>query len=63
MRRLSVFLLAALSVSANVPDPGTCGPWVSQPDGTAWRLCYDTRNVEYCELRTRGKISTFQCPD
>ena len=63
MRRLSVFLLAALSISASTPNPGTCGPWVSQTDGSAWRLCHDIHNLQYCEVRARGRIAPMQCLD
>ena len=63
MRRLSVFLLAALSVSANVPNPGTCGPWVPQTNGIKWRLCRDVHNNSYCELQRGRTTQPMQCPD
>jgi len=62
MRVLTVIVLAAFSISAKVPDPSTCGPWVSQTNGTKWRMCVDPNNQRYCELKSGRTITRFECP-
>jgi hypothetical protein len=63
MRRIFALGLVALSLSAAVPAPGTCGPWVPQTNGTRWRMCTDLQNQLYCELKMGSKITRFVCPD
>jgi len=63
MRRLLAIVLVGLISTAAAPPPGTCGPWVSQSDGSMWRMCTDLQNHTYCEIRERSKITRFVCPD
>jgi hypothetical protein len=62
MRVLTLLAIAALTVSAQVPVPGTCGPWVPQTNGTKWRMCVDQNDQRYCELKTGQTITRFTCP-
>jgi hypothetical protein len=62
MRRLFLLGLAAVSLSGLAPAPGSCGPWVSQTNGTRWRMCTDFNNQQYCELKTGSRITRFICP-
>ena len=63
MRRLFALALIVLTSTAAAPSPGTCGPWVPQTDGSQWRMCNDTQNQLYCELKQGGKIWRIDCPD
>jgi hypothetical protein len=62
MRRLLALALVALGSTGALPAPGTCGPWVPQPDMTQWRMCTDTQNNQYCEFRDGGRITRIECP-
>jgi hypothetical protein len=62
MRVVTLLAIAALTVSAQMPDPGTCGPWVPQTNGTKWRMCIDQNNQRYCELKQGSAITRFECP-
>jgi hypothetical protein len=65
MRRLFALALIALGTVAAVPappPPGTCGGWVSQTDGTSWRMCTDARDEQYCELKSGGSVTRIVCP-
>ena len=62
--RIPVLLaLISLLSTAEAPPPGTCGPWVSQSDGSKWRMCTDAQKHTYCELKRGSKITRFVCPD
>ena len=60
MRVLTLLAIAALTVSAQTPNPN-CGPWVSQTNGTSLRVCTDSNNQRYCELKSGQKITRFEC--
>jgi len=62
MRVLTLLAIAALTVSAKAPDPANCGPWVSQTNGTKWRMCTDPNNQPYCELKAGSTVTRFECP-
>jgi hypothetical protein len=62
MRVVTLLAIAALTLSARVPDPSNCGPWVSQTNGTKWRMCVDQNNDRYCELKAGRTITRFDCP-
>ena len=62
MRVVTLLAIAALTVSAQMPDPGTCGPWVPQTNGTKWRICTDGQGFRYCELKSGSNISRMVCP-
>jgi len=60
MRVITLLAIAAVTVSARAPDP-TCGPWVPQTNGTSWRMCTDSNNQRYCELKSGQAITRFEC--
>ena len=65
MRRIAFLALVAFVSVAAVPAPpapGTCGTWVPQTNGTAWRMCTDMHNNNYCEYRTGGRVLMMECP-
>ena len=62
MRVLTLLAIAAFTVSAQTPYAATCGSWVSQTDGSEWRMCVDQNNQRYCELRRGGTTTRFTCP-
>jgi len=62
MRVVTLLAIAALTVSARAADPSNCGPWVSQTNGTKWRMCTDQNNQRYCEIKTGSVVSRFECP-
>ena len=63
MSRLVAIVFIALTTTAAAPDPGTCGPWIPNTNGTSWRMCADQQNQIYCELKAGPKISRFVCPE
>jgi hypothetical protein len=63
MRALTLIVIAALGISAKIPEPSTCGPWVPQTNGTKWRMCTDANSQTYCEMKTGRTVSRFQCGD
>jgi hypothetical protein len=62
MRRLIVFALVTLSCAASVSAGPSCGRWISQTNGTEWRMCTDAQGNQYCELRRRNVITRITCP-
>jgi len=62
MRVVTLLAIAAFTLSAGVPDPFNCGPWVPQTNGTKWRMCVDQNNDRYCELKSGRTITRFDCP-
>jgi hypothetical protein len=64
MRRLIVLsAFAALTIAnSGFPPPSTCGPWVSQTNGTRWRVCTDAQGIQFCQLKTGSKITPMVCP-
>jgi len=60
MRVLTLLAIAALTVSA-APNPGSCGPWVPQTNGSKWRMCVDQNNQRYCEMKLGRAITRFAC--
>jgi hypothetical protein len=62
MRVLSLLAIAALTISARVPDLSNCGPWIPQTNGSSWRMCVDLNNVRYCEMKQGRVINRFDCP-
>lgn len=63
MYRLFVLALVAVTASAAAPPaPGKCGSWVSQTNGTMWRMCSDAQNHQYCELKSGTRITRIRCP-
>ena len=62
MRSLFVLSLMALVASANLPAPGTCGPWVPQTNGSKWRLCLTDQGQQYCQLKHGRKQVLMECP-
>jgi hypothetical protein len=63
MIRLVALALILLTTTAALPEAGTCGPWVSNANGTEWRMCADQQNQIYCELKMGRKIGRFVCPE
>ena len=64
MRRLiALSALVVLATAANgAPPPSTCGSWVSQTDGSDWRMCADSRGTVFCQYKSGGKIRLMVCP-
>ena len=62
MRVVTLLAIAALTLSAKAPDPSNCGPWISQTNGTKWRMCYDQNSQRYCEMKTGRAVTRFDCP-
>jgi len=55
----------AIAVLA-IPSPSiaaSCGYWVPQTNGTAWRICTDAQTaIRFCELRWAGTNKRIVCP-
>ena len=62
MRRI-IFAFVALSLTGSASAVATCGPWIPQSNGTAWRLCTSDQAVRYCELKSGRHIRRMVCPD
>ena len=62
MRGLIVFAFAALSISGSAMAGSSCGPWVSQTNGTEWRICVDDQGRQFCQLRDGSEIRPMRCP-
>ena len=60
MRRVVVLAFAALLTGNSAAS--TCGDWISQTNGFSWRICTDSQNIRYCEMKARGKITRIYCP-
>jgi hypothetical protein len=61
MRALTLIAIATFSISAGIPDPSTCGPWVPQTNGSKWRMCTDANKQTYCEMKLGRTITRFDC--
>jgi len=62
MRQLTIVAAALMTAAINLPLPGTCGTWVPQSNGFKWRMCANTQNTFYCEMKRGRQISRIQCP-
>ena len=62
MRGMLIFAFAALSMSSGASAVPTCGPWVTQTNGTAWRICYDDQKKRFCQVQKSGEIRQMRCP-
>lgn len=62
MPRLSVLMMALAGVSGSQTVMPSCGPWISQTNGTYWRMCVDDQNQQYCEARSGRTIQRISCP-
>ena len=62
MLRLIGFALVTMGCAAGVSAEPSCGRWISQTNGTEWRICTDASGQQYCELRRRNEITRIPCP-
>ena len=63
MRRLTIVAIAAFTFSSSAAAVPTCGMWVSQTNGSSWRLCKDAQTqARFCEVKRGGTIRRMVCP-
>ena len=62
MRRLIVLAFAMFIIPGTSAAAASCGPWIPQTNGTAWRICVDDQGRQFCQVQRNGGIKQIRCP-
>jgi len=61
VRRLVVLAIVTLAFAGNAVAAPSCGRWISNTNGTSWRMCTDS-GQRYCERQKGREIKRIVCP-